>query len=44
MAMFDGFDKVSVGLVSIGVGSRSVGGHPEREHGSIHSCGIQCIV
>ena len=26
MAMFDGFDKVLVGLVSIGVGSRSVGG------------------
>ena len=26
MAMFDGFDKVSVGLVSIGVGGRSVGG------------------
>ena len=26
MTMFDGFDKVLVGLVSIGVGSRSVGG------------------
>ena len=30
MAMFDGFDKVSVGLVSIGVGSRSMGGIVDR--------------